>query len=268
VRLHPEAEADGYRLLCLDQTQSTNDDAFRAAREGDPGRLWVVAVEQVKGRGRQARPWSSPPGNLYASLLLVEPGEPAVAPQLGFVAGLALHEAVQEATGLAAPLLALKWPNDLLLEGAKVAGLLLEGQQIGGAFAVVIGIGVNIVSSATGTPYPAAALQSVAPDVTRETLFLSLSRCFAHRLARWRQGRGFAAIRAEWLARAAGLGSEVALRLPNGEKRGLFRGLDPHGRLQLQTAAGFELIDAGDLYFPQDHPNKAGPDPGTRSSTA
>jgi BirA family biotin operon repressor/biotin-[acetyl-CoA-carboxylase] ligase len=198
----------------------------------------------------------------------VEPSEPTVAPQLGFVAGLALHEAVQEATGLTAPRLALKWPNDLLLAGAKLSGLLVEGQQIGGASAVVVGIGVNIVSSPTGTPYPTAALQSVAPDVTREALFRRLSRCFAKRLAGWQQGRSFAAIRAEWLARAAGLGSEVALRLPYGDKRGVFLGLDPHGRLQLQTAAGFELIDAGDLYFPQDHPNKAGPDPGARSSTA
>jgi BirA family biotin operon repressor/biotin-[acetyl-CoA-carboxylase] ligase len=134
VHLLPEAEIAGYRLQSVDATESTNDDAFRAAAAGDPGRLWIVAREQVAGRGRHGRQWSSPPGNLYASLLLVDPCEVAVAPQLGFVAGLALHQAVEAVTGVGAPRLALKWPNDLLLDRAKVAGLLLEGHRIGRKF--------------------------------------------------------------------------------------------------------------------------------------
>ena len=106
--------------FACDATQSTNDDAARCgAATAIAGRLWIVAGEQRAGRGRHGRPWVSPRGNLYASLLLVDPCEPAVAPQLGFVAGLALHEAVAAETGLAAPRLALKWPNDLLLDGAK-----------------------------------------------------------------------------------------------------------------------------------------------------
>ena len=98
MRLGLEAEAQGFRLLTLEVTGSTNEDALSAAREGDPGGLWIVAAEQRAGRGRHGRAWSSPAGNLHASLLLVEPCEPAAAPQLGFVAGLALHEAVEAVT--------------------------------------------------------------------------------------------------------------------------------------------------------------------------
>jgi BirA family biotin operon repressor/biotin-[acetyl-CoA-carboxylase] ligase len=257
VHLGPEADAAGYRLLSVDATESTNDDAFRAATEGDPGRLWIVAGEQRTGRGRHGRRWSSPPGNLYASLLLVEPCEVSVAPQLGFVAGLALHEAVEAATGIRAPRLALKWPNDLLLDGAKVAGLLLEGHRIGptNAFAVVIGFGVNVASAPADTPYPAVSLRSCRPDLTRETLFAALSQSFAGSFAAWKGTQGprtdsFAAIRQLWIERAAGIGTEVGVRLPTGERRGRFDGLDRSGRLRLITAAGLELIDAGDLYFP------------------
>jgi BirA family biotin operon repressor/biotin-[acetyl-CoA-carboxylase] ligase len=258
VHLTPETAADGYRLTSLAVTGSTNEDALQAARDGDPGRLWVVAAEQQAGRGRHGRQWASPPGNLYASLLLMDPCEPAEAPQLGFVAGLALHRAIESVTGSGAPRLALKWPNDLLLDGAKVSGLLLEGHRIGpaGSLAVVVGCGVNVASAPSGTPYPAASLQAVRPGLTRETLFPALAASFAQCFADWQEARrarasdAFAATRRLWLERAAGLGTAVALRLPSGERRGLFRGLDRAGRLELETDRGVELIDAGDLYFP------------------
>jgi BirA family transcriptional regulator, biotin operon repressor / biotin---[acetyl-CoA-carboxylase] ligase len=258
VQLRPEAEVAGFRLLSVDTTESTNDDAFRAAVEGDQGRLWIVAEEQRKGRGRHGRFWMSPPGNLYASLLLVDPCEVALAPQLGFVAGLALHEAVEELIAVGAPRLTLKWPNDLLLDGAKVAGLLLEGHRIGtsGTFAVVIGFGVNVAFAPQDTPYPAVALQSCRPELTREALFGALSSSFAGSFAAWKSGQSlkspdsFAAIRQLWSERAAGIGTDVRVRLPAGERRGRFDGLDRHGRLRLITDAGLELIDAGDLYFP------------------
>jgi BirA family transcriptional regulator, biotin operon repressor / biotin---[acetyl-CoA-carboxylase] ligase len=258
VRCRSEVERLGFRLTSLDATASTNDDALAAARQGDPGRLWVVARAQTAGRGRQGRPWTSPAGNLHASLLLVEPCEPSRAAQLGFLAGLALHEAVSEAAGIDVPRLALKWPNDLLLDGAKVAGLLLEGHRLGPAriFAVVIGFGVNVATAPAGTPYPAAALRSLAPGLTSEDLFVGLVRALAPRLERWRLGsgpdpaEGFAPVRREWLRRAAGLGGPVTVRLPSGERSGRFAGLDRIGRLELQTEAGLEPIDAGDLFFP------------------
>ena len=258
MRLTPETEAAGYRILSLGATESTNDDALKAAREDDPGRLWIVANEQRTGRGRHGRQWASPPGNLYASLLLVDPCEPAVAPQLGFVAGLALHEAVEAVTGIGAPRLGLKWPNDLLLDGSKVSGLLVEGHRVDRAarFAVVIGFGLNVASAPTGTPYPAIALRDVAANATVDAVFTGLAGAFARAFDAWSIGSrrprsdSFDSIRERWLERAAGLGSQVTLRLPSGERTGLFDGLDPAGRLQLKTAGGVELIDAGDLYFP------------------
>ena len=258
MHLSPETISAGYRLLSLEATGSTNDEALQAARSGDPGPLWITAAEQHAGRGRHGRQWTSPPGNLYASLLLVDPCELSAAPQLGFVAGLALHEAVESATGIGAPRLSLKWPNDLLLDGAKVSGLLLEGHRLGpdGPLAVVIGFGVNVAFAPSGTPYPAAALQAIRPDLTREELFRSLSAAFARTFSAWSASARmnasdpFGPVRRLWLERAAGFGQEVTLRLPSGEKKGLFTGLDRLGRLQLKSSAGVELIDAGDLYFP------------------
>ncbi|WP_414471158.1 biotin--[acetyl-CoA-carboxylase] ligase [Microvirga sp. M2] len=258
VDLSPSAEAAGYRLISIEATDSTNDDALQAARSGDPGPLWIVSAEQRAGRGRHGRQWSSPQGNLYASLLLTDPCEPQHAPQLGFVAGLALHEAVEAVTGVGAPRLSLKWPNDLLLDGAKISGLLLEGHRLAGhgPLAIVIGFGVNVAFAPTGTPYPALALQTVRPGLTRADMFRALSASFAQTFAAWRNAARlnaadpFGPIRRLWLERAAGIGQEVTLRLPAGEKRGVFEGLDRFGRLQLKTVSGAELIDAGDLYFP------------------
>ncbi|KAA2243988.1 biotin--[acetyl-CoA-carboxylase] ligase [Salinarimonas soli] len=225
-----------------------------AARDGDPGRLWFVAGRQLAGRGRQGRVWASPPGNLYSSLLLVDPCALNEAPQLGFVIGLALHDAVTAAMAntSGAGSVTLKWPNDLLVGGAKIAGILLEGRTVGtpGALAVAIGCGVNVTDSPEGTPYPTTHLAAHAPRANRASLFEALSAAMAARLAEWDRGRNFAALRSGWLERAAGLGTEARVRLPGGERHGRFVGLDPHGRLQLETADGLELIDAGDLYFP------------------
>ncbi|WP_262030969.1 biotin--[acetyl-CoA-carboxylase] ligase [Microvirga sp. Mcv34] len=258
MRLSPETEAAGYRLLSLEATGSTNDDALQAARNGDPGRLWIIAAEQLAGRGRHGRQWSSPPGNLYASLLLIDPCDMPSAPQLGFVAGLALHEAVEAVTGIGAPRLALKWPNDLLLDGAKLSGLLLEGHRLqpNGPLSIVIGFGVNVAFAPTGTPYPATTLQAVKPGLDRGEVLHALSSAFARTFSAWRTSSRmsasdpFGAIRRLWLERAAGVGQEVTLRLPSGEKKGTFEGLDRFGRLQLRSLEGMELIDAGDLYFP------------------
>ena len=182
----------------------------------------------------------------------------AVAPQLGFVTGLALHEAIETITGLGAPRLSLKWPNDLLLDGAKVSGLLLEGHRIGpnGPLAIIIGCGVNVVVAPAGTPYPTNALEAVRPGLTREHVFEALSSAFARTFSAWRASAPmnasdpFEGTRRLWLERAAGIGQEVRLRLPSGEKKGVFEGLDRFGRLQLKSAEGVELVDAGDLYFP------------------
>jgi BirA family biotin operon repressor/biotin-[acetyl-CoA-carboxylase] ligase len=243
------ARAAGYRLIIRDEVGSTMEEARRALQQGDPGLLWVVARSQNSGRGRHGRPWTSPPGNLYASLLLVNPCEPALAPQLGFVAGLALHDAAARVTGLAAPRLALKWPNDLLVDGAKCSGLLLEGESGAGRFAVIAGLGINIASCAQGTPYPASFLRAHAPDVTIEATLAALAEAWLTRFEVWRQPGGFTPTRAAWLERAAFLGETITIRPPAGAVTGVFVGLDPVGRLLLETSAGTQGFDAGDLFF-------------------
>lgn len=220
------------------------DDARVLLHVGHAGPFWVVADEQTGGRGRHGRQWSSPPGNLYATLVLSEPCAPGSGPELGFVAGVALHRAVEALTGVGPPALVLKWPNDLLLDGAKCAGLLLEGLQVRGAFRVLIGFGVNVASAPYGTPYPAAALSSRHP-LERDALFAALSTHWLHAHAQWRTG--FQAIRADWLARAAFIGERISVRPPAGEISGVMRGVDGSGRLLLERDGALITVEAGDL---------------------
>jgi BirA family biotin operon repressor/biotin-[acetyl-CoA-carboxylase] ligase len=115
---------------------------------------------------------------------------------------------------------------------------------------VAIGCGVNVATSPVDTPYPVTHLAARAPGIDRTTLFEALSGAMAVRLDQWDRGRNFGTVRRDWLDRAAGLGGDVRVRLPAGERRGRFVGLDPHGRLQLETPEGPAVIDAGDLFFP------------------
>src|SRR5262249_30015854 len=132
----------GVRHKAYETLGSTNAEALALARAGERGLLWVTAQRQSAGRGRRGSQWISPPGNLYATLLLTEPSRPAQAPQLSFVAALAAHDAVTICAPQLGPSLKVKWPNDLLVDKAKVAGILLEGENTP-IFAVAIGIGVN-----------------------------------------------------------------------------------------------------------------------------
>jgi len=256
VILPSEIAGAGYRLWALERTGSTNQDAMDAARAGDPGRLWVTAREQKTGRGRHGRTWSSPPGNLYASLLLVAPCSLAAAPQLGFVAGLALHDAVSSVTGITWPHLALKWPNDLLLQEAKVSGLLLEAQILAPErVAIVIGFGVNVADAPNDTPYRTTALNRVDHSATAEAVFCCLARSFEQRFTAWQTAHrsgsdAFGPVREAWLARAAAPGQEIGVRVGPRNLTGTFLGLDAIGRLQIETREGLEAIDAGDLFWP------------------
>jgi BirA family biotin operon repressor/biotin-[acetyl-CoA-carboxylase] ligase len=244
MQLSPVAHAAGHRLHHRTSVTSTMDEARALLHEGEAGPFWVVADEQTGGRGRHGRQWSSPPGNLYATLALSEPCAPGRGPELGFVAGVALHRAVEALIGVEPPALALKWPNDLLLHGAKCAGLLLEGLQVRGAFHVLIGIGVNVASAPEDTPYPATALSSRLPP-DRNALLAALATHWLHARAQWRAG--FPAIRADWLARAAFIGERISVRPPTGEISGVMRGVDESGRLLLERDGAVVTVEAGDL---------------------
>lgn len=237
----------GVRHISFDTLGSTNAEALVRARAGERGPLWITAASQSAGRGRRQNAWVSPPGNLYATLLLSEPSAPEHAPQLSFVAALALHDAVATCAPQLGPLLKVKWPNDLLLGGAKLAGILIEGESHP-AFAVAIGIGVNCVAHPDDTAFPATELKAAGALVTPTQLFAALAAAFDRRLMHWQRGQGFVGIRADWLKRAAGLGEPIRVRLPERELAGRFEGLDEQGRLLLHTEAGVTTITAGEVF--------------------
>jgi BirA family biotin operon repressor/biotin-[acetyl-CoA-carboxylase] ligase len=226
---------------------STNAEALALARAGERGPLWVTARTQSDGRGRRGSVWVSPPGNLYATLLLTEPSAPPRAPQLSFVAALAVHDAVGECAPQLGPRLKVKWPNDLLLDGAKIAGILIEGDSEA-VFAVAVGIGVNCNSHPSDTSQPATDLAVAGALVTSERLLAALNAATHRRLKQWGSGDGFATIRADWLKRAAGLGQPIRVRLPEQELSGRFEGLDEAGRLVLLGPGGLSTITAGEVF--------------------
>ena len=240
---------------------STNREARTRSRSGELGPLWITAEAQTAGRGRGDRSWFSPPGNLYASLLMSEPAPANRVPELAFVAALAVRDAIAGAAPALAPQLALKWPNDVLLTGCKCAGILIEGDhEPPKGVTVIIGIGVNCAhhpEALTELPplgdgpilYPATALAAHGAEVTPEQLFTWLSATMVRRVAQWGCGNGFAAVLAEWLAVARGIGESIRVRTGNGEKTGRFAGVDGSGRLMLAQRGGqMDLISAGDVF--------------------
>jgi BirA family biotin operon repressor/biotin-[acetyl-CoA-carboxylase] ligase len=248
IKLDPRESAAGVRLLAHDEIDSTNAEAMRLMRQGDHGPLWITAEKQSAGRGRRGRTWVSMPGNLHASLLLTNPGPVQHWPQISFVAALAVHDAVVDVAPEVRPMLELKWPNDLLASGAKFAGILIEGEGKEEEGAVAIGIGINCVAHPAQADYPATDLAACGASVSAAALFAALSVKMPGRLAQWNRGNGFATIRADWLARAAGLGENIRVSLSDRELAGRFEGLDEVGALLLVGPDGGKVVVvAGDV---------------------
>jgi BirA family biotin operon repressor/biotin-[acetyl-CoA-carboxylase] ligase len=240
-----------FRLAALDSIDSTNAEAARRAAAGAPAGTLVWALRQTAGRGRRGRAWSSPEGNLYFSLLLRPEVGAAAAASLGFVAGLALSQAVD---GLLPEgrRSELKWPNDLLVGGRKVAGILLEASaaEPGRLDHLVLGIGVNVASHPDGLPYPATSLAAEGASADAAGTLAAFAGRFLPAYRAWERD-GFPAIRAAWLARARGLGQPIVVRLENATLDGRFAALDEQGALLLEAADGSRrTVTAGDLHFP------------------
>jgi BirA family biotin operon repressor/biotin-[acetyl-CoA-carboxylase] ligase len=263
-RLAPTAIDDGYRLDPHDSVGSTNALALQHAAAGDPGRLWVVARRQESGRGRRGRAWATPDGNLAATLLLVTDRDLKTAATLGFVAGLALSEALDAVapgiaiavapdggSGRAGARFELKWPNDVLAGGAKLAGILLESiVSSPERAAIAVGIGVNVAAFPEGLPYPATSLHALGAGVDAERVFLALSDAWSATMRIWDEGRGLPEIRNRWLVRAAGLGGEVAVRMDGQVVRGVFETIDEDCRFVIRGADGVRFaVAAGDVHF-------------------
>ncbi len=248
MQLDTKTAASGISHIARETVGSTNEAALALARTGERGPLWITARTQSAGRGRRGSAWVSQPGNLYATLLLTDPCAPERAPELSFVAALAVHDAVVELAPQLGAMLRVKWPNDLLLDGAKFSGTLIEGDGTL-ALAAAIGIGVNCVNHPRAVVFPATDLAAAGAAIGPDALFAALTVAMSLRLEQWARGAGFAAIRADWLARAAGLGEAIQVRVAGREVDGRFHGLDAAGRLLLQLPGGaMETIAAGEVF--------------------
>lgn len=227
---------------------STNEEVRRLAVNGEHGPLWVIAASQTKGRGRRGRTWISNPGNLFTSLL-IEVGVPLeVCGQLSFVAALAIADlAAVYASGGA---VTLKWPNDVLLNGRKVAGILLEAARDGAATRMTIGFGVNLAHKPGQTNFAAISFAEVAANVPDpESALLRLVDAWNTWYETWRKD-GFRSIRTAWLTRAEGFGKELTVQLGNSVVTGVFENIEDDGSLLLCVdGGGVERITAGDVFF-------------------
>lgn len=238
----------GATVSFFETLDSTSLEAKRRAAEGARGPLWIVALEQTAGYGRRGSEWRQAPGDVAATFLFDPRAKTERLGELSFVAGLAVAEAIAHYAPRAA--LSLKWPNDLLLEGGKTAGILLELVDAGQGPLIALGVGVNIVSKPDGLDYPTARLidhlggaGAPPPKDFVETLDASLDRWGDA----WRKD-GFEPVRRAWLEKAARLGEKIRVRLPHDEVEGVFQDLDPTGALVLDCPGGRRLISAGAVF--------------------
>lgn len=241
-------------ILWLPAVDSTNAEARRRAMAGEEGPLWIAAQRQTDGRGRRGRAWSTAEGNLAATRLGVTHKSAAEAAGVSFVAALAVAEFADAYAP--ASLVSLKWPNDVLLAGAKLSGILVEsGQGPDGGLWVAVGIGVNLASAPADVERPAAALADhlrpdrLAPPTPQEAL-ATLARAFDCWLDLWAKG-GLPLILDAWTGRSTSIPGPCVARLPNETLEGWAEGVDSEGRLRLRLADGsVRCIAAGDVFFP------------------
>jgi BirA family biotin operon repressor/biotin-[acetyl-CoA-carboxylase] ligase len=243
--------SDYFQLVTLDRVDSTNEEIKRRAERGAVDGTLVWAREQTSGRGRRGREWTSPRGNLYCSLLLRPTCSASKATQLGFVTAAAVAEAVAETLSNDAHV-TCKWPNDVLVNGRKVAGILIESSSAGGTVLdwLAIGVGVNVASHPRLAESRFAAT-SLAGEGAREATPPKLLECYCRCLQRWISTwheQGFAAIRDAWLHRAHGLHGPILVRLENESFEGVFAGMDEDGALVLEQNGVDRLVRVGDVF--------------------
>lgn len=242
---------DDFRHEALGSVASTNTECLARARAGDFGSLWITADSQTGGRGRRGRAWLSKPGNLYASLLLIDPAPLERMASLPLAVALAVHGAIRQVLPPDAPPLEVKWPNDILIGRKKTCGILLEGERLAdGRYALVIGIGINIRAKPDDTAYPVTSLNDHGVFVSPPELFAHLFASMADMLAIWDEGRGIAGIVERWRAVACGIGEKITVNLPERSISGYFCGIDDKGMLILDRGEdGRMAIAAGDVFF-------------------
>jgi BirA family transcriptional regulator, biotin operon repressor / biotin---[acetyl-CoA-carboxylase] ligase len=243
----------GAGRIALPEIDSTNAEGFRRAASLDRP-TWIVAGLQTAGRGRRARPWTSPQGNFHGTLVLKPQEPPETVALRSFAAALALRDAFVQLTGIPASF-ALKWPNDVLCNGGKIAGILLESQGLNGTDPVLcIGIGVNLIAAPdaaqveAGAVPPVSLLQETGLRVTPEAFLDALAPAYAAWEARF-TADGFAPLRTAWLSHAARLGQPIRARTGSETREGTFQTIDATGNLILRTQAGTLAIPAAEVFF-------------------
>lgn len=229
----------------FDTLDSTMAEASRRVAEGERGPVWIAARRQTAGRGRAGRAWQSDPGNLAATLILSPACAAADLPQLGLVAGLAVGDAVNTVMSMPARErsarqldVRLKWPNDVLIDGRKVCGILVESTSMGAVTVAAVGIGVNIAHApALEDGRSAIALFDCGVDIQPAAFLEILDRAVLSALSAWDDGAGFAGIRQRWLDASLPIGTAMSVNAGNGPIQGRFAGLDGDGALLLRDAA-------------------------------
>lgn len=243
-----------YNVVRYDTIGSTNAEAARLAALGEeeaPDGTLVWSLEQTDGRGRRGRDWKSPTGNLYTSLILRPEVPLREAAQLGFVAALAVYDALGN-IGPAGHQVHCKWPNDILLNEKKVAGILLESQGGGAeepADWIILGMGLNVTSHPEDTEFPATSLRYEGFTSTLEETISAYTKSFLSWTNRWLD-RGFDPIRKDWQWRCIGKGDPIEVRLENQTLTGIFEDIDEDGALLLNQDGNTRRITAGDVFFP------------------
>ncbi len=233
----------GADLQLFDTLDSTSLEAKRRIDAGEDGPRWIVALTQTAGYGRRGRGWEQRTGDFAGTLFFKPEGEAEQLGQISFIVALALAATLDEL--IPPESVRLKWPNDVLLDGKKCAGILLENLDAH----LAIGVGVNIITAPTGAPYPTARLMDyVKAPPDPPALAARLDEHFWRLYRDWRT-HGFEPIRQQWLARAAGLFEEITVRLPKEELTGVFAGLDESGALVLRLSDGKRTIAAGEVFF-------------------
>jgi BirA family biotin operon repressor/biotin-[acetyl-CoA-carboxylase] ligase len=236
----------GYALARHAELDSTNSEARRLAEQGECGPVWIMAERQTAGRGRRGRSWETLSGNLAATLLLRPENAPGLAGQLSFAAALAVADVAAHVAPQAA--ITVKWPNDVLVDGKKTAGILLEsGDAPDGAW-LAVGIGINLAQAPANTEFPATALGVFAAPPSPDEALTMLAGAFARWYDGWMSG-GFETLRTAWLARAGGLGLPIRARLSNETRHGVFEGIDASGALLLNEQGRVTAIAAGEVFF-------------------
>ncbi|MEM9968656.1 MAG: biotin--[acetyl-CoA-carboxylase] ligase [Pseudomonadota bacterium] len=239
---------EGYDRHVFDSVGSTLSEAAKMIPNAQ-GPAWILALEQTAGRGRRGRAWAGPRGNFAATLLMLRAEAPAIAALRSFVASLALYKAFVAVTGSSRSF-ALKWPNDVLLNGGKVAGILLESLQDH----LMIGVGVNLAyapkqETLDAGALPARSLQEDLNVTVAPADFLTVLAAEYATLEDQFRVHGFAPIRRAWLQHAAKKGETIIARTLQDTTTGTFEDIDEAGNLILMTATGRVPITAADVFF-------------------